>query len=226
MTPITQQAFFIADESTRSDIESNCRALKIGTLTWYDTVNLIMDGPEFVQGIERAVAYLGQRTEDQLDDAHLATQHCMVRHPQRPELVRFVRPAASHVASHVIHYGTIYLSGPMSGLPQLNHPAFQSAAQALRALRLTVVNPAELNINPHAEWAACLRQDIKALCECHTIAHLDGWEKSKGAVLETHIAVSLGMIVKPVADILRGSPVRTERPVGYYSLLDHFSEAA
>ena len=38
---------------------------------------------------------------------------------------------------------TIYVSGPMSGLPDLNFPAFHAAAAELRALGHTVVNPAE-----------------------------------------------------------------------------------
>jgi len=38
---------------------------------------------------------------------------------------------------------TIYLSGPMSGLPGFNFPAFHAAAAKLRADGFTVLNPAE-----------------------------------------------------------------------------------
>jgi hypothetical protein len=41
----------------------------------------------------------------------------------------------------------IYLSGPMTGLPDLNFPAFNAAASALRAKGLNVINPAEINID-------------------------------------------------------------------------------
>jgi hypothetical protein len=38
----------------------------------------------------------------------------------------------------------IYLSGPMTGLPDLNFPAFHAEAARLRALGYDVINPAEL----------------------------------------------------------------------------------
>ena len=40
-----------------------------------------------------------------------------------------------------------------------------------------------------------MRKDIKLLCECDTILLLPGWEKSKGAHLELHIAHRIGMEV-------------------------------
>lgn len=42
----------------------------------------------------------------------------------------------------------IYDSGPMTGLPGLNFPAFDAAAKQLRAAGYDVVNPAELNPDP------------------------------------------------------------------------------
>ncbi|MBT9158943.1 MAG: hypothetical protein DDT26_00192 [Dehalococcoidia bacterium] len=39
----------------------------------------------------------------------------------------------------------IYISGPMTGLHDLNFPAFRDAAAKLRAIGYEVVNPAELN---------------------------------------------------------------------------------
>lgn len=89
----------------------------------------------------------------------------------------------------------IYLSGPMTGLPDLNFPAFHTAAAALRAKGLDVVNPAEINPEGEKTWHACMRADIKALCDCHTIALLPGWENSSGAHLELNLAHRLGMRV-------------------------------
>lgn len=83
---------------------------------------------------------------------------------------------------------TVYLSGPMTGLPELNFPAFNAAATVLRNSGWRVVNPAELNPDPATPWAACMRSDIKALCDCDVLALLPGWEKSKGAHLELQIA--------------------------------------
>jgi hypothetical protein len=47
---------------------------------------------------------------------------------------------------------TIYISGPMSGLPNLNFPAFYAAQAKLEAEGYKVVNPAEIGKNltvPH-----------------------------------------------------------------------------
>lgn len=89
----------------------------------------------------------------------------------------------------------IYLSGPMTGLPFLNFPAFHAAAARLRAQGYTVVNPAEINPDATLPWAECMRADIKALCDCHTLALLPGWENSQGAHLELHIAHRIGIRV-------------------------------
>ena len=87
----------------------------------------------------------------------------------------------------------IYLSGPMSGLPELNFPAFNAEAMRLRALGFEVVNPAELNTEPDTGWHECMRNDLKALLDCDTLALLPGWQRSAGAHLEMHVAHRVGM---------------------------------
>ena len=89
----------------------------------------------------------------------------------------------------------VYIAGPMTGLPELNFPAFHAAAARLRRLGLEVVNPAEINAGTTLGWADCMRADIAQLVTCDSIALLPGWEKSRGASLERHIAETLGMRV-------------------------------
>lgn len=89
----------------------------------------------------------------------------------------------------------IYLSGPMSGHPDHNFPAFNEQAAKLRAAGYEVINPAELNPDTSMTWEECLRVDIRWLCECDAIALMPGWERSKGANLELHIAHRLGLEV-------------------------------
>lgn len=89
----------------------------------------------------------------------------------------------------------IYIAGPMTGLPELNFPAFHAAAAALREQGLTVINPAEINPDVGADWIDCMRADIQQLVTCDGIYLLPGWEKSRGAKLEHHIADALGMDV-------------------------------
>jgi Domain of unknown function (DUF4406) len=88
----------------------------------------------------------------------------------------------------------VYLSGPMSGLPEFNYPAFRAESARLRALGYRVTNPADLNPDG-ASWQQCMRTDIKALCDCDAIALMHGWEHSQGAHLELHIAHRVGMRV-------------------------------
>lgn len=87
----------------------------------------------------------------------------------------------------------VYLAGPMTGLPALNHPAFHDAAGRLRARGIEVVNPAEIVKDQGLAWADCLRRDIPELVSCEAIVLLPRWDTSRGARLECTIATGLGM---------------------------------
>jgi hypothetical protein len=89
----------------------------------------------------------------------------------------------------------IYLSGPMTGIEAFNYPFFNAEAERLRGMGYDVVNPAEVNPDATVTWHECLRKDVAALVTCDAIALLDGWEHSKGAHLELHIAHRVGMEV-------------------------------
>jgi nucleoside 2-deoxyribosyltransferase len=92
----------------------------------------------------------------------------------------------------------IYLAGPMTGLPDFNFPAFHECAEALRASGHTVKNPAETDGGDTSQpWSYYMRKDIAMLLECEAVAVLPGWERSRGATLEVHVARALGM---PVLD--------------------------
>lgn len=106
----------------------------------------------------------------------------------------------------------VYLSGPMTGKPEWNFPAFNKAARVLRSMGYEVQNPAELTPPPapgeinSAEdelrfWQGCLREDIKALCDCTGLILLPGFESSKGAMLELHVAHRLGLQVLQYRDL-------------------------
>ncbi len=86
-----------------------------------------------------------------------------------------------------------YLSGPMSGIEDSNFLAFHKWAALLRAQGHDVVSPAE--IQEAGTWELCLRADLREMCNCDAIALMPGWENSKGANLELHVAHRLGMKV-------------------------------
>jgi hypothetical protein len=89
----------------------------------------------------------------------------------------------------------IYIAGPMSGKPGLNFAAFDAAAAHLRSYGYTAINPAEINPDHRMSWEDCMRSDIAQLVTCSAIYMLSGWQASKGATLEHHIAERLGMYI-------------------------------
>jgi DNA-binding CsgD family transcriptional regulator len=89
-----------------------------------------------------------------------------------------------------------YLAGPMTGIHDLNFPAFHRHAAKLRAEGLEVINPAEINADKQMAWGDCMRADIAALVTCEGIALMPDWTFSNGATLEHHIAERLGMKVR------------------------------
>lgn len=99
----------------------------------------------------------------------------------------------------------IYISGPMTGMPEHNFPAFNAEAARLRALGYDVVNPAELNPEPEKTWHDCLRTDLMELLTCDAIALLAGWQKSAGAHLEIHVAHRVGIEIVEAKDIHQGA---------------------
>lgn len=89
---------------------------------------------------------------------------------------------------------TLYLAGPMSSLPDFNFPAFHEAARQLRAAGYEVVTTAECCDDTSQPWDYYMRRAIKALVDCDAVALLYGWDASRGARLELHIAQGLGML--------------------------------
>ncbi|WP_206831642.1 DUF4406 domain-containing protein [Alicyclobacillus fructus] len=113
----------------------------------------------------------------------------------------------------------VYLSGPMTGLPHGNRPAFMEAAQALRARGLTVVNPAEYG-SPEDDWYAAMRRDIRMLMDADAVVTLPGWERSRGARLEVYVASQLNMPVYTLAACLRAADEDLARAPAVQLLLE------
>lgn len=92
---------------------------------------------------------------------------------------------------------SIYVAGPMSGLPQQNYAAFHGAAQVLRAQGWLVENPADIaapldEMDEDETWRYYMRLAIPMLLRCDAIAFLPGWRRSRGACLEARVAHDLG----------------------------------
>jgi hypothetical protein len=89
----------------------------------------------------------------------------------------------------------IYVAGPMTGLPEFNFPAFHAAAAKLRSLGYEVENPAENPTPPCGSWLAYMRMAVAQVATCDAVVLLPGWEASKGARVEFHLAEGMGLRV-------------------------------
>jgi hypothetical protein len=108
---------------------------------------------------------------------------------------------------------TIYIAGPMTGLPQFNIPAFERQTRRLRAAGYTVVSPVELDselIRNEAlasktgampaggkiggeTWGEILARDVRVIADTiDAICVLPNWQKSRGARLEVFVGMLCG----------------------------------
>ncbi len=112
-------------------------------------------------------------------------------------------------------YKKVYLSGPITGKPNLNIEEFEKYEQKFKNLNYEVVNPHKLftkekidEMNLKLEnkeitfeefHAYFMRRDIKEMMDCDFVALLKGYENSKGANIEVYIARNINM---PIVDAI------------------------
>lgn len=90
----------------------------------------------------------------------------------------------------------MYLSGPMTGIPNYNHELFDKVAKEFRDANFAVCSPSEFfDGDLTKERKEYMREAVKYLLEADTIVLLPGWEESKGSRLEAAIATELDLIV-------------------------------
>jgi hypothetical protein len=105
----------------------------------------------------------------------------------------------------------VYIAGPIAGKDNGNREAFTAAKVRIAAAGHEPVNP--WDIPPDHDEECCpgeppehdpegghaygcyLRADILELMYCNAIMFLDGWQQSKGASTEAHVAQSIGLPV-------------------------------
>jgi hypothetical protein len=93
----------------------------------------------------------------------------------------------------------IYISGPITGRPNLNKKAFEDIAIALSG-KFDFFNPHEIPPPPDplegkALWQYYMRECVKELPGCTHIFMLRDWFESDGALEEHRIARMLGLTV-------------------------------
>lgn len=85
----------------------------------------------------------------------------------------------------------IYISGPMTGLPEYNYPAFFRAAEELTVQNHIPLNPAVVPVG--LAYPAYMDIACAMVRASQGMLLLPGWEDSKGARVEHALAVSLGL---------------------------------
>jgi hypothetical protein len=97
----------------------------------------------------------------------------------------------------------IYLSGPMTGYPDFNYPAFRKAASIFRMNGLEVFDPSEcFDGDQTLSKETYMREDITAVLKATLVVTLDGWEQSSGARLEVEVAKAIGIPVENYKDFI------------------------
>ncbi|MDR2097713.1 MAG: DUF4406 domain-containing protein [Spirochaetaceae bacterium] len=115
---------------------------------------------------------------------------------------------------------TIYISGPMTGIRNFNHGAFEKAHKKLeKAFNagggfFKIISPVKiaetvdadfsdmnrflqknqlLQMKKKPQWEDYMKACLKRLPEADFVFLLKGWQNSRGAALEIHIADKLGI---------------------------------
>ena len=87
---------------------------------------------------------------------------------------------------------TIYISGPMTGIDNLNRDMFDEAESLLLECGENPINPH--NFPKQETYDDYLMIDLEMIAmAADAIALLPGWEKSNGAKKELAAAISLGL---------------------------------
>jgi len=102
---------------------------------------------------------------------------------------------------------SLYLAGPMTGIPQHNFPAFDAAAARLRQEGHTVISPTDLDRgmgydatktdedpSPETLKKMFMADLVAVMYEVDEVALLPGWRKSKGACIEVALACMIGKV--------------------------------
>ena len=85
---------------------------------------------------------------------------------------------------------TVYLSGPMTGLPDYNRAAFNLRAEAFRAAGYTVNNPAEISVThgTSKSYGFYFRRAMRMLLNSDVVYVFGDITESKGALMELDVA--------------------------------------
>lgn len=85
---------------------------------------------------------------------------------------------------------TVYLSGPMTGLPDYNREAFNLRAEAFRAAGYTVKNPADISVTHGTDksYGFYFKRALRMMLESDVVYVFGDITQSRGAEMELQAA--------------------------------------
>ena len=90
----------------------------------------------------------------------------------------------------------VYIAGPMTGLPEFNYPAFNAAERLLSERGYDAVSPARPYAVEPTSYKGYMVRGLGDVASCDGVALLSGWQHSRGALLELHVAFELRLKVR------------------------------
>lgn len=92
---------------------------------------------------------------------------------------------------------TVYLSGPMTDLPDYNRESFNLRAEAFRAAGYTVKNPAEISVTHGTDksYGFYFKRALRMMLESDVVYVFGDITQSRGAEMELQAAQLAGMSI-------------------------------
>lgn len=107
----------------------------------------------------------------------------------------------------------VYISGPMTGYPDHNFPAFHQAAKRLRGRGFLVENPAEhFQGETGLPYTTYMRKDVESIVYSDMIVTLPNWRQSPGAMFEVYVGSMIGVPQMELEDFLEKSIISRLQP--------------
>lgn len=92
---------------------------------------------------------------------------------------------------------TVYLSGPMTGLPDYNRAAFNLRAEAFRAAGYSVKNPADISVTHGTDksYEFYFKRALRMMLDADVVYVFGDTTQSRGVEMELQVAKMAGMQV-------------------------------
>lgn len=94
----------------------------------------------------------------------------------------------------------VYLSAPMTGMKDFNHPAMMAMEMELMRAGFDVINPARLP--PGKTWSWYMTRAVQDLPKCDVLAQMPDWHKSHGCHIEMHLARKYKLLTRMADDLV------------------------